>query len=215
MDKMRRYCSLTKATLVGAALLLGGRIYATDVTWHGGTWHDASISSAEGDQVVITGTKEGESKASTFRMPLSNVPDDMIRAYRVTRDRDREAAHTNDARKQMDASRSEEAIQRNEKIANLKAALERDPHHGKLVAGHILLKKDEGVVIQCDANTPPDLPQSVGTVFLKDCPGIRKLEIGDPVGAIGYEDGKSTFNFLSIQAYSVTPPRVLAQPPSK
>ena len=179
---------------------------ATDITWKGATWHNAAITSAEGDQVVISATKEGEARASTFSMPLSNVPDDVILAYRAVRNREREAAHTADSRKKEEKSLSEEEKARNDKIANLKAALEKDPHHGVLVAGHIVLKREEGVVVQCDANTPPDLPQSVGTVFLKDCPGIHRLELGDPVGAIGYEDGKSTYNFMSIQAYSVTPP---------
>lgn len=182
---------------------MGGSLRATDVTWKDVTYHDAAITSANGDRVTLSGTRDSDGTAASFEMPLSSVPDEVIQAYRAT--------HNPAGRVNMPLTPKEEAAMKAEralrkaKLENLEAALAKDPYHPVIVAGHIVVKYDDGVVIRCDANTPSELPQCAGTVFLKDCPGAQKLPIGDPVAAIGYEAGQHIYNFQNIQAFSSRP----------
>lgn len=196
-----------------AFLGLPGAGYATDVYWKGVTYHNASITSVDGDHVMIDGTSDASGEVSTFRMPLSDVPDDVIQAYRTTHNPAGRATADRPLTPKEEAGMKQERADRRAKLANLKEALARDPYHPVIVAGHVLLKNDEGVVITCDSATPADLPQSAGIVFLRDCPGAQKLKAGDPMAAIGYTAGDHLYNFQKIQAYSIRPTAQMSPTP--
>jgi hypothetical protein len=198
-------------------LVLGSISRATDVVWKGVTYHDASITSVDGDRVTISGMRDPDEVTASVKMPLSNVPDEVIQAYRTNHDPAGKAVAERPLSPKEAAAVKAQLAARNSKLANLKAALARDPYHPVIVAGHILLKDSEGVVITCDAATPADLPQSAGTIFLKDCPGAQKMAIGDPIAAVGYNVGQHIYNFQKIQAFSIhpAPPQTPdASPPS-
>ena len=192
------------ASITALFLGLGSAGHATDVVWKHVTYHDAVITSTNGDKVLITGTRDSDGATATFQMPLSSVPDEVIQDYRATHNQPGQTVERPLTAKEAADAKAALAL-RDAKLANLKAALALDHNHPVIVAGHILLKSDEGVVIVCDASTPPDLPQCTGTVFLRDCPGVRKLHVGDPVAAIGYSDGQYLYNFQNIQAFK--PPK--------
>jgi len=197
--------SKTLAAAVAALLFgLAATSRATDVTWKKVTYHNATITSVTGDRVTINGTSGADGTESTFEMPISKVPDEIILAYR--------AAHSQPTAERLPTAQEEAAVKvqladRKTRLANLKQALAQDPNHPVMVVGHIIMKDADGVVIVCDAGAALDLPQSAGTVFLMDCPGTQKLQQGDPIGVIGYKAGQHIFNAQNIQAYSIHPPK--------
>jgi hypothetical protein len=204
-DDMRRSkaFSFIGACLVFIGLQNGGR--AANLTWKGDIYHDAAITSVDGDHVAITGKRDSDGVTETFRMPLSNVPDEIIQAYGATHDPAGHVVAERPLTAAEEANMKAERAERKAKLANLKDALSKDPYHPKIVAGHIVAKSDKGVVITCDAATPEDLPQSAGTVFLKDCPRAQKLNLGDPIAAVGYDAGDYVYELQNLKAYSIRP----------
>jgi hypothetical protein len=202
-DKMKRSKALAVTVRTCLALLgLGSAAHATDVVWKDVTYHDASITAVNGDQVEISGTRDSDGAAVKFKMPVSVVPDEVIHAYRAARKRSEETAEKPPTAKE-EAAIKEELAARDKKLAILKDMLANDPFHPVIVAGHIVLKNADGVVIFCDAANPANLPQTEGTVFLRDCPGAQSRSIGDPIAAVGYAAGEYVYNFQKIKAFSV------------
>src|SRR5689334_9782926 len=152
---MKRPSALFAATAACLVFMTSAPVcHATDVSWKSVTYHDATIESVDGDQVMMSGTREFGGNRSQWKMPLSNVPDEVIRAYRTTRDRarreNRTATPTPAASSAQSAEEKAAAADRATKLATLKDALAKDPFHPVLVAGHIIVKNDEGAVILCD-----------------------------------------------------------------
>ena len=82
---MIRAFKISAACLAILLALTTSRALATDVVWKGITYHDAAITSAKGDRVTVEGTRDSDGEQATFEMPLSNVPDEVIQQYRLSR----------------------------------------------------------------------------------------------------------------------------------